>query len=208
MASEQTAKTQGPRKSIPLPVYGSDDCQLMTLQTAGTEFFVAPRITLQYIVYIPFRVVTNPVKFIRKVHHIITARRDSPGTDTDVARRPAKLEPLGLEPGELVRVKSQDEIRATLDSDGRYERLAYMDVVMDRYSGQTFRVRNRVDRFFDERNWRMLKLRNVVLLDGVHCQSLPDDAVEWAGCQRACFLFWKEAWLERVDGDREAFDKT
>ena len=44
----------------------------------------------------------------------------------------------------------------------------------------------------------MSKVRDVVMLDGVYCESAPYDRQDWAGCDRTCFLFWKEAWLERV----------
>lgn len=200
MGAEQLREHTDSKKSVPLPVYGSDDCQLMTLQAAGTEHTVAPKMTLGYVLAAPFRAVANPAQVARKVRGMLAARRRNVEKAAQMTREPIRIPALRLQPGELVRVKSAEAIRATLDSDGRYERLAYMDVVMDRFCGQTFRVRNRVDRFFDERNWRMMKLRNVVLLDRVYCQSKPDEGMAWAGCQRGCFLFWKEAWLERVGG--------
>ena len=53
-----------------------------------------------------------------------------------------------------------------------------------------------VDRFFDERRWRMLRAHGMVILEGVHCDgaSLPDTA----GCDRMCFYFWRSEWLERI----------
>jgi hypothetical protein len=45
----------------------------------------------------------------------------------------------------------------------------------------------------------MLKLRDVVILDGVYCESEGSSNEAWAGCDRTCFLFWKEAWLERAE---------
>ncbi|MFC1661147.1 hypothetical protein ACFL3S_06795 [Gemmatimonadota bacterium] len=107
---------------------------------------------------------------------------------------------LDLQPGEWVRVKSLEEIRATLDSEERYDRLGFFTGVQERFCGQTFQVKKRVDRFFDERRYRMLKVRDVVLLDSVLCEPPADATNDWAGCQRSCFLFWKEAWLERVPG--------
>lgn len=198
MAAEQRQEHSYSKSLMPLPLYGSYDCQLMTLQTAGTKHSVARKLTVEYVLAAPFRALVNPSEVVRKVRGVLAARRRSVEQAAEMAAEPVKVPPLGLRPGEWVRVKSAESIRATLDRDGRYERLAYMDVVMDRFCGQAFRVRNRVDRFFDERTWRMMKLRNVVLLDGVHCQSEPDAAPVWAGCQRACFLFWKEAWLQPV----------
>jgi hypothetical protein len=106
--------------------------------------------------------------------------------------------PLGLAAGERVRVKSRDQILATLDASGRCENLEYMGWVMEGFCGRTFTVRKRVEKFFDERQRRILRLKNVVILDGVFCEPDPDGTGDLAGCQKSCFLFWKEAWLERV----------
>jgi hypothetical protein len=69
---------------------------------------------------------------------------------------------------------------------------------MGRFCGGIYTVRKRIDRYFDERTRRMLKLRNVVILDGVYCEPPSSGPHDYAGCTRSCFLFWKEAWLERV----------
>lgn len=110
------------------------------------------------------------------------------------AARPLRL---GLQPGELVRVRSRAEIQRTLDQSGRCAGLAYTPV-MDRHCGQTFKVRKRVGLFFDERTRNMLRVRDVVILDGAFCEPAGGLGVDYAGCTRTCFLFWKEAWLERV----------
>jgi hypothetical protein len=75
--------------------------------------------------------------------------------------------------------------------------LAYMPA-MDRYTGQTFTVRKRIERLVDERTRSMLKVRDVVILEGVFCEVPLTSDVDYGGCQRTCFLFWKEDWLERV----------
>jgi hypothetical protein len=113
-----------------------------------------------------------------------------------------QVEPLKLQPGERVRVKSLEEILATLDQNGCFERLAFMQTEMERYCGRELRVLKRVDQFFDERTRRLLKLRNVVLLENAFCEPAPDADHPFAGCKRTCFLFWKEGWLNRVsEGD-------
>jgi len=92
----------------------------------------------------------------------------SPGNSADSSPHHQRL---GLAPGDAVRVKSLDQIRATLDANGRYDRMAFMDSVMARFCGGTFLVRKRVTLFFDERRWRLLRLRGTVILDGVFCES-------------------------------------
>jgi hypothetical protein len=125
--------------------------------------------------------------------------RPVPATSPVVVRppRPARGTKLGLETGDRVRVRSVEEIQRTLDARGRCDGLAYIPSVMDRFSGGVFRVRRRVAQFFDERERRMLRVRDVVILEQVFCEPLRDDLAGWGGCDRSCFLFWKEAWLER-----------
>jgi len=104
---------------------------------------------------------------------------------------------LNLRPGERVRIRPFEEIRATLDAEGRSDGLGFMVAAMKKYCGGTYTVRKRVRLFFDERKREMRRARDVVILEGVFCETPPDEADDWAGCDRACFLFWKEAWLER-----------
>ena len=117
-----------------------------------------------------------------------------------IAHRPASPAipaPLRLQAGERVRIKTIEEIRATLDDVGDCEGLGFMPV-QEAFCGRVTTVRKRVDRFFDERTRRMLKLRDTVILDEVFCEPPASSDVDYAGCARTCFLFWKEAWLERV----------
>ncbi len=100
-----------------------------------------------------------------------------------------------LEPGDRVRVKSAEAIQQTLDARGMCGGLHFMPVQYQ-YCGRTFRVVKQVRTFLDERDFRVKRLRRVVLLDGVYCDGSP---LEPDPCDRMCFLFWKEAWLEKVD---------
>ena len=104
-------------------------------------------------------------------------------------------EVLGLQPGEWVQVKSEPEILATLDSAGRHRGLAYLDE-MRRYSGRRYKVFKRVERIFLEESKQIRSLRNTVLLEGVHCGGAG------FGCDKACLLYWREAWLTRCSPPR------
>jgi hypothetical protein len=113
--------------------------------------------------------------------------------------RPANLnDRLGLRPGELVEVRSQEEIRKTLDEDGRFKGLVFMPEMYE-YCGKRLKVYKRVERFILENTGEMRKMKDTVLLDGAFCDG-------WGGvCDRSCFFFWREAWLRRVeaaDADR------
>lgn len=116
---------------------------------------------------------------------------------------PVRHAPLGLQPGERVQVRAIADIHQTLDEKGQCAGLAYMPA-MERFSGRTFAVRKRIDRFFDERTRTMLKVKNVVILNEVFCEVGLIDRADYGGCDRSCFLFWKEDWLERVSGEGSA----
>jgi hypothetical protein len=105
---------------------------------------------------------------------------------------------LGLKAGDCVRVLSLEEITSTLDDRGTLDGMGFLPAMMARYCGGTYTVRKPVQRFFDERSWRMLRLKDSVILEGVYCEPELFLRSEFAGCQRSCFLFWKEAWLERA----------
>jgi hypothetical protein len=109
----------------------------------------------------------------------------------------ARIPPLHLVPGELVRIKPLDQIEATLDEEGKYRGLSFMSL-MRQHCGELHTVSKRVGRFFDERTRTLLKLRDVVILDDVYCVPPLEGQHEYAGCDRTCFFFWKEAWLERA----------
>lgn len=102
-------------------------------------------------------------------------------------------EVLNLKPGELVEVKSEQEILATLDADGKNKGLLWMRG-MRSYCGKRYRVFKKVETILLESNGKLRKMRNTVLLEGVMC-----DGSEFYGCDRSCFHYWREAWLRRAD---------
>jgi hypothetical protein len=101
---------------------------------------------------------------------------------------------LNLQPGELVEVKSKEEILATLDAGGRNRGLSF-DSEMLKYCGQLARVLRRVERIIDERTGKLLSLpRDCIILEGVTCQA---DYHRF--CPRRIYPYWREIWLRRVE---------
>lgn len=102
-------------------------------------------------------------------------------------------EELQLQPGEWVRVRSEKEILATLDHCSQNKGLAWMPI-MSQYCGKKLKVYKRLDKIVLESTGEIRKLKNTVLLDGGICEGIY-------GCDRSCFHFWREVWLERVEND-------
>ena len=105
---------------------------------------------------------------------------------------PPQPQPLGLRPGELVRVRSAIEISPTLDPDGTLDGLPFMPEML-KYCGRTLPVSMRADKTCAG-DGVVRRMHNTVHLAGVRC-----DGGAHGGCQAACLMFWKEAWLERVE---------
>lgn len=102
-------------------------------------------------------------------------------------------EALHLQPGELVEVRSKEEILATLD-EGQKNRGLWFDSEMLPYCGGIYRVLRRVNRVIDEKSGKLLDLKNsCIVLEGVVCKADYHRL-----CPRAIYPFWREAWLKRA----------
>ncbi len=103
-----------------------------------------------------------------------------------------QLEPLL--PGDWVRVRSEGEIRETLGDWNDLQGCAFLEEMWG-YCGTIQQVLKRVHRFLHERDYQVKRVRRVVLLDGLNCQG----TVDFGPCDRNCFFFWREEWLEKLD---------
>ena len=96
--------------------------------------------------------------------------------------------------GELVRVRSKGDIKATLNAWNELKGCMFMDAQWE-YCNTTQRVLKPVERFVDERDYRVKKAKGLVLLEGVICNG----TVDYGRCDRACFYFWREEWLDKLE---------
>ncbi|MBB5891121.1 hypothetical protein ACFFS4_42270 [Kutzneria kofuensis] len=101
---------------------------------------------------------------------------------------------LGLRVGDLVEVRSIEEILATLDDRGELENLPFMPEMV-RFCGQRMTVHKVAHKLCDTISRSGIrKMENSVHLAGARC-----DGSSHGGCQTACSMYWKEAWLKRVE---------
>lgn len=101
-----------------------------------------------------------------------------------------------IRPGDLVEVRSAQEILETLDADGTTDRLPFMPEMIP-FCGKRFRVSLRAVKtcwYGHGSGMRKFPAEDVVLLDGVRCSGADHD-----GCQKACNIFWRESWLRLVE---------
>jgi hypothetical protein len=113
-----------------------------------------------------------------------------------------------LRPGEMVEVRGLPEIVATLDERGCLDGMPFMPE-MAKYCGHRFEVHRRVEKVWEYAHGSGLRrVHDAVLLKTLRC-----DGQRHGGCQAACQLIWKEAWLRRpgapvakVSGARHGLD--
>ena len=121
-----------------------------------------------------------------------SCREDAAHASAGIARASVceDEEVLNLLPGELVEVKTEQEVRATLNERGRHRGLLWMPA-MTRFCGKRYTVLKRVETIMLESTGELRKMRNTVLLTDVRCEDLY-------GCDRSCYHYWREVWLRRV----------
>ncbi len=103
--------------------------------------------------------------------------------------------PEPLMAGDRVTVKSKEEIEATLDDWSSLRGCSFMTEMLA-YCGTEQIVLKRIERFLDERDYRIKKARGLVILEGVFCGG----TAAFGRCDRTCFFFWREEWLRKKQG--------
>jgi len=102
-------------------------------------------------------------------------------------------EPLDLEPGDLVEVKSKKEIFITLDGREKHRGLRFYGPMIND-CGKRFRVLKRVHSVVDEMTGKKINnIKDTVLLEGSICTG-----ISYRGCPRACYWLWREDWLKKI----------
>jgi copper chaperone CopZ len=127
----------------------------------------------------------NNKTFVKKQNTISSEKKISDATE--------KSGSFSFKEGDIVRIRSKEEILKTLDVNNRLKGCLFMDE-MWQYCGTEHKILKKVNNFYDEANFRMCKTRNTVLLEGIYCSGQFQRYNQ--KCDRTCLLFWKEDWLE------------
>ena len=94
--------------------------------------------------------------------------------------------------GDMVEVRSREEILSTLDPSGCIEGMPFMPEMLP-FCGRRIRVRAVAHKTCEtaRRTWEGRRLNETVHLERASC-----DGSAHGGCQAECALFWKDAWLK------------
>src|SRR6267142_2761970 len=106
------------------------------------------------------------------------------------------LETLNLQPGEMVQVKSYEEILETVNKVGKNRGMRF-DAELVKYCGKPFKVLGRVERIIDEKTGTMRRLQNdCIVLENVICAGQLTALRTF--CPTATQAYWREIWLRRI----------
>jgi hypothetical protein len=89
------------------------------------------------------------------------------------------------------RIRTAQEIRATLDPRGRHQGVLFMPE-MAQYAGRRLAMATRLDQVYELDRWVPTRCP-IYLLDGLHCNGTIYG--ERGPCDRACALLWHPDWL-------------
>jgi hypothetical protein len=165
-------------------------CQLQVLPQGGEPLALSDRLRL-----LALRLLSAAERRLgrSRPHFKPVPNACEEGPESDLAGAASAV--TGLAEGDWVEVCSLDEIRKTLDASNRCKGLEFMPG-MEQFCGRRLRVRKKVRAIFDERAWKMLRIRNTFLLEGSICDGRGMYNKE--GCDRCCFYFWKDSWLKKL----------
>jgi hypothetical protein len=135
-------------------------------------------------------------RVLRPLKGYITKASTSNSTEAPPRPHVVETEVLNLQENELVQVRSEQEILATLDENWKHYGLS-VEREMFRFCGGTYRVSHRVKKAVSEHTGKMIKFKNeCIVLEGVMCRGLDNRSRLF--CQRAALYYWREMWLRRV----------
>src|SRR5882762_6627696 len=107
---------------------------------------------------------------------------------------------VDLRVGDVVEIRSREEILSTLDEKGCLENLPFMPE-MFAFCGQRYRVYKRAHKTCDTVNDCKDKGRR--MKDAVHLEGIRCDGQAHGGCEASCLIFWKVAWLRKIEPNQE-----
>lgn len=102
-------------------------------------------------------------------------------------------EEFGFHVGELVEVRSEKEIFNTLNNEGKLKGLRFTPEMRE-YCEKKFKIYKRLEKMLVEATGELRAIKTpTLILEGVICNGSAH-----GGCDRSCFIFWREEWLKKM----------
>ena len=179
-------------------VINSDECQFASIKSIADGKAETPRVSLVRQITLAIRRYITPSQdriLHKQVDALIDRFYNLSGKKVFTREPVAHIKAEPLKAGDLVRVKSEEEIKATLNHLGQSRGCAFIADIMTPYCGTVQRVLKTMERFVDERDLRVKRCKGLILLEGVMCEG----TTVFGRCDRSCFMFWRNEWLEKIE---------
>jgi len=173
------------------------NCQIPCLQLVAEGIAQGPSEPVRRRFKLMVRRQLSPSKeraFKNRTNDLMNRFCELTGRSTKPSASPANVSSARLQTGDWVKVRSLEEIEGTLNQWRQLRGCTFMPE-MGEYCGTTQRVLKPMNRFVDERDLRVKKSSGIILLERVMCKGTAD----FGSCDRSCFVFWREEWLEKID---------
>lgn len=172
-------------------------CQIPCLQRVSEGLGEIPAASLIRRLKLMVKRRLSPAKeraFKNRTNDLMNRFCELTGWSTKPSASPGNVASPTLQAGDWVRVRPLVEIEATLNQWRQLKGCTFMPEMAE-YCDTTQRVLKPMKRFVDERDLRVKKSNGIMLLEAVMCKG----TAEFGSCDRSCFVFWRQEWLEKVD---------
>lgn len=169
-------------------------CQLVCFESISEGSLKYPPLSFYRRVKLEVRKILSPEAFRSLKKNIDFALSQFEGQSRNEHLRTSYSTQANLMPGDRVRVRSQAEIEAILNRWKETKGCGFMDGMWE-YCDTIQVVKKPINRFVDERTLEIKKSRGIVVLENVHCNG----TLIFGECDRSCYFFWREEWLERIE---------
>ena len=181
-----------PATSAPSPFNEESHKSIMSCQLIDIDGVVKKNSSWENLYQFSIRIFKQNVKkFLRALKSL----KSQAGKSKRRTKNKLDSKKKAISPGDTVRVKSSDEIRAMLNPWGRYKGCRFMRE-MHEHCDKEYKVLKKIDYFFDESRQKMYRAKNTVILEGAICggglKLYP------ITCDRSCYFFWRTEWLEKM----------
>jgi hypothetical protein len=173
------------------------NCQIPCLQLVAEGIAEVPPESLRRRIKLMVRRRLSPSKeraFKNRTNDLMNWGCELTGRNAKPTASSANSPSSKLNAGDWVRVRSLRGIEATLNHWRQLKGCTFMPEMAE-YCGTIRRVLKPMNRFVDERDLRVKKASGIILLEGVMCKG----TAEFGRCDRSCFVFWREEWLEKIE---------
>jgi hypothetical protein len=137
--------------------------------------------------------VFGPSLYASSIFPTIRGKKNSASESSKNTQKRSEKSRMSFKDDDMVEIKPFDEIFKTLDKEGRHRGLSFTKEMIQ-FCGQRFKVYKKLERIVLESTGEMRRMRTpTVILDGVFC-----DGSAHGNCDRSCFCFWREVWLNPV----------